>query len=90
MIINARFAERFRQMKVLPLISTTRIWKIQHNSATILQRFWRHRVQQRMAAAAAASKKHAHVHERESTNYTSASRRAQFHMDIHNEEALIE
>ncbi|ODN01760.1 Sodium channel protein 60E, partial [Orchesella cincta] len=54
-IINARFTGQFRQRRVLPIVSTTRIWKIQHNSATMLQRFWRNKVKRRKAAAAAAA-----------------------------------
>ncbi|CAL8141948.1 unnamed protein product [Orchesella dallaii] len=52
-IINTRFTKQFRQRRVLPLVSTTRIWKIQNNSATMLQRFWRNKVKRRKAAAAA-------------------------------------
>ncbi|CAG7722563.1 unnamed protein product [Allacma fusca] len=36
-----KFRKQFPTRKLLEIISSTRVWKIQHNAATIIQRAWR-------------------------------------------------
>jgi hypothetical protein len=39
--MEAKFRKQFPSRKLLDIISSTRIWKIQHNAAVIIQRAWR-------------------------------------------------
>ncbi|CAG7718468.1 unnamed protein product [Allacma fusca] len=36
-----KFRKQFPTRKLLDIISSTRVWKIQHNAAVIIQRAWR-------------------------------------------------
>ena len=39
--MEAKFLKQFPGRKLLDIISSTRIWKMQHNAAVIIQRAWR-------------------------------------------------
>jgi len=39
--MEAKFRKQFPNRKLLDIVSSTRIWKMQHNAAVIIQRAWR-------------------------------------------------
>jgi len=47
--MEAKFRKQFPSRKLLDIVSSTRIWKIQHNAAVIIQRAWRVYVAQKHA-----------------------------------------
>ena len=39
--MEMKFRKQFPSRKLLDIISSTRVWKIQHNAAIVIQRAWR-------------------------------------------------
>ena len=53
-----KFKKQFPTRKLLDVISTTRIWKIQHNAAVIIQRAWRAYRAKKLSEAKALESRH--------------------------------
>jgi hypothetical protein len=47
--MELKFRKQFPSRKLLEIVSSTRIWKIQHNAAIIIQRAWRAHIRRKNA-----------------------------------------
>lgn len=53
--MERQFRKQFPTRKLIDIISSTRVWKVQHNAAIVIQRAWREYKKRQLIKAARAN-----------------------------------